>query len=35
MKGNFNTEYGKVVIDNNVIAKIAGLTAVEIIEKAK
>lgn len=29
MKGNFTTEYGKVVIDNSVIAKVAGLTAVE------
>ncbi len=29
MKGNFTTEYGTVFIDNNVIAKVAGLTAVE------
>lgn len=29
MKGNFSTDYGKVVIDNNVIAKVAGLTALE------
>lgn len=29
MKVNFDTEYGKVVIENNVVAKIAGLTAVE------
>ena len=28
MKGNFNTDYGKVVIENNVIARLAGRTAV-------
>ena len=28
MKGNFNTDYGKVVIENNVIARLAGMTAV-------
>lgn len=31
MKGNFKTDYGKVVIEDSVIAKIAGLTAVECI----
>ena len=31
MKGNFNTDYGKVVIENNVIARLAGLTAIESI----
>ena len=29
MKGNFDTDYGKVVIDETVIAKIAGLAALE------
>jgi len=29
MKGNFTTEYGKVVIDNEVISKVAGTIAVE------
>ena len=29
MKGKYNTDYGKVVIENNVIAKIAGLAALE------
>ena len=29
MNGTFSTDYGKVVIDNKVIARMAGLTAVE------
>ena len=29
MNGSFNTEYGKVVINNKVIARMAGLTALE------
>ncbi len=29
MNGSFTTEYGKVVIDNRVIARIAGFTALE------
>lgn len=31
MKGGYVTELGSVTIDNNVIAKLAGLTAVECI----
>lgn len=29
MKGKYNTDYGKIVIENSVIAKMAGLTALE------
>ena len=29
MKGNYSTNFGRIVIDNSVIAKMAGLTAVE------
>ena len=29
MKGSFNTDYGNVAIDNSVIARIAGLAAIE------
>ncbi|MCQ2513202.1 MAG: Asp23/Gls24 family envelope stress response protein [Lachnospiraceae bacterium] len=29
MKGNYSTDFGRIVVDNSVIAKMAGLTAVE------
>ena len=29
MKGNFNTEYGRVVVNDKVIIKIAGYTALD------
>lgn len=31
MKGRMSTDLGEIIIDNNVIAKYAGLTAVECI----
>ncbi len=29
MNGNMNTEYGRVTVDDRVIAKVAGITALE------
>lgn len=31
MKGKYTTEYGKIVVENSVIAKLAGLTALECV----
>lgn len=31
MKGKYTTEYGKIVVENNVIAKLAGLKALECV----
>ena len=29
MRGKYTTDFGKIVVDNNVIAKLSGLTALE------